>query len=228
MFWKEPEGIELHNGVSNKNMEFPAYDLSKKETGIDLYFSNEGDVIIVGTVDNNYIYWLSVTKTEDTKLNEEIFNHVASVEWCRVSRLSRTLKVKGIEYEELAGYYRVQLKRSHEKGMAWKTPFGHYYGEKQRKRNGSFFAKDVKGFVTEINKRCELRECGGRYAEILKNYTEILREATTYDYTVQQLEKLLKAEDYLCLSRRDNVREPYLECCAKCSELYNQYMTEAR
>ena len=228
MFWKEPEGIELHNGVSNRNMEFPAYDLTKKETGIDLYFNNEGDVIIVGVVDSTYIYWLSVTRTEDVKLNEQIFNHVANEDWCRVSRMPRTLEVKGLSHKDLAKFYRVHLKRSHLDGMAWETPFGHFYGTKQLKRNGGFFAKDVKGFVTEINKRCELRECDGRYADILKVYAETLQTATDYDYTVQQLEKLLKAEDYLCLSRRDNVRETYLECCTRCSELYGRYMTQAR
>ncbi len=221
------EELQQYNAVSKKNFVFPQYDLTKKETGMTLYFNSEGEVIIVGTVDN-YIFWLSVTKTEDMALNEEIFNRIDSGKLVRVSYLHKVLAEKNMTFGDLEKYYMVRLKRSHEQNMAWETPFGHYYGKDQAERNGSFFARDVKGFVNEVNKWCEVRECGGMYADILKSYADTLNKATEYDTTVQTLQNLLKAEDYLCISEREEVRRLYVECCARCSELYNRYMTEEK
>lgn len=221
------EELQEYNAVSKKNFVFPEYDLRKKETGMTLYFNSEGDVIIAGTVDN-YVFWLSVTRTEDMALNEEIFKRIDGGKLVRVSWLHKALRALDLAYEDLAGYYMVHLKRSQKEGMAWETPFGHYYGIDQAERNGSFFAKDVKGFVSEVNKRCEVRECGGRYADILKSYADMLNKAEEYDTTVQTIQNLLNAEDYLCISEREEVRRLYVECCARCSALYNRYMTEAR
>lgn len=228
-YWKAPppQGIEVHNGVGWKNLEIPAYDTTKMEKSINLYFNNEGDVIIEGKV-GNYTFWLSVTKTEDMELNEEIFNHIANEEHEYVTQFRTALAAKNIAPGDLVNYYEVHLKRSKVEGMEWETPFGHFYGTKQIQRNGWFFARNVKSFVEETNKQCELRECDGKYVQVLEEYARLLRNATEYDYTVQALEKLLKAEGYLCLSRRDKVRTLYLECCTKCGELYGQYMTQAR
>ncbi|MBP3567679.1 MAG: hypothetical protein J6K04_00795 [Lachnospiraceae bacterium] len=228
-YWKAPpvQGIELHNGVGRKNLVFPHRDITKMEKRITLYFNNDGDVIIVGTVEN-YTFWLSVTKTEDLELNEEIFNHVANDEPQYVTQFPRALEAKEMVLADLVNYYMVHLNRSKIKGMEWETPFGNYYGTEQIKRNGWFFARNVKSFVEEINKQCELRECGGMYEKILEEYAKVLQAATEYDYTVQNLEKVLKAEAYLCLSRRESVRKLYLECSIKCGELYGQYMTKAR
>ena len=134
------EGLEQYNAVNKENFVFPQYDLTKKETGITLYFNSEGDVIIVGRVDH-YIFWLSVTKTEDVIKNEQIFKRIAEEPLGRVSYLHRVLPQQGLTYEELETYYQVHLKRSHEPNIAWETPFGHSYGKKQTKRNGGAFIR---------------------------------------------------------------------------------------
>ena len=223
-----PEIIEQYNLVNQKNFVTPNYDISHRETYITLYFNNAGDVIIVGNVDNNYIYWLSVTKTEDTELNEKIFNHVANDGITMVSQMYKALEVGNLRYSDLKAYYTVRLSRAHTHGMAWKTPFGHYYGENQTERNGGFFARDVKHFVKDVHQRCELRECGGRYEAVLEGYLEYLKSEEGYSSKARTLHDLLATEDYLCISPCEKVRQLYMECCKICSELYNQYMTAAR
>ncbi len=222
-----PQGVEVHNAVTYKNLEIPSYDTTKVQRSIHLYFNNDGDVIIEGRV-KTYTFWLSVTKTDELELNEEIFNHIANEDYNYVTQFHTALAAKNLKPADLVNYYMVSLTRSKVKDMEWETPFGNYYGTKQIKRNGWFFARDVKAFSGETNKLCELRECDGKYEMVLEDYAQALRNASEYDYTVQALEKLLKQEEYLCLSRRENVRALYLECCRKCAELYGQYMTQAR
>ena len=220
--------IEQYNMVKISNAANPRYDISSVETYITLYFNNFGDVIIIGNVDNNYIYWLSVTKTEDMELNEQIFNHVANDCVINVAHEYKVLKQANIKYDELKDYYSVRLTRVHTHNMAWKTPFGHYYGKDNVEKNGYFFARDIKGFVDSVHVRCELREAGGRYEAVLEEYETMLSAADTYDYRVRTLDELLKAESYLTISLNENVRKSYKKCCEMCSNLYNAYMTAAR
>lgn len=220
--------IEQYNMVNDGNAAYPRYDISGRETYITLYFNNFGDVIIVGNVDNNYIYWLSVTKTEDVELNEKIFNHVANDGVINVTQQYKALKQADIRQEKLKDYYSVRLSRVYAHNMAWQTPFGHYYGKDNIDKNGYFFARDVKGFVNSVHVRCELREADGRYEAVLKEYEVFLSEADTYDYRVRMLDELLKSESYLCLSFNENVRGLYSKCCEMCGSLYNKYMTAAR
>lgn len=221
------EELQQYNAVSKKNFVFPQYDLRKKEIGMTLYFNCQGDVVIAGTVDK-YIFWLSVTRTDDMELNEQIFHRIDSGLLGRVSYVHRALPETNITWEEFEKYYMVHLKRSHIPDMDWETPFGHYYGKDQKEQNGLFFARDLKGFVSEVHKRCKVRECGGMYVDVLKSYANTLNGATEYDNTVQLLQTLLEAEDYLCISAEEEVRRLYTECCARCNELYNLYMTNAR
>ena len=224
-----PNEMEQYNMINWNNAIIPTYNLTKNETSISLYVNNTGDLIISGNVEEtDYIFWLSFTKTDDLEMNERIFNHIANDEMERVSRMYKVLAHHEIPYAVLEEYYMVSLRKSGNKEMAWETPFGHCYGKSQIERNGHFFAKDVKNFVKEVHKRCELRECGGRYEEILRGYIELLENAETYTPDVRKLEALLKAEDYLCISETETVRTLYKKCCKRCSELYNHYMSLAR
>ena len=54
--------ITILNLVNQNTQVIPNYDLSGRETSISIYFNNDNDVIIVGEVDPNYIYWASTTK----------------------------------------------------------------------------------------------------------------------------------------------------------------------
>lgn len=220
--------IEEYNRVSMKNSIIPTYDVTKYETFIDLYFNHEGEVMIVGNIEGtDYIFWLSITKTDDVEMNEKIFHHIAYGEMERISQLYRVLEQQRISETLPENCYRIRLTRVRGSELEWETPFGHSYG-KQIEKNGELFAKDVKHFMEHVQKRCKLRECDGKYENVLKSYAELLRQAETYTSEVKWLEELLEAESYLSISGTESVRRLYLECCSRCSELCNRDRSEVR
>lgn len=213
--------IEEYNRVSMKNSIIPTYDVTKNETFIDLYFNHEGEVMTVGNIQGtDYIFWLSITKTDDTEINEKIFYHIAYDEMERISQLYRVLEQQKITETAPENCYRIRLTRVRGSELEWETPFGHNYG-KQIEKNGVQFANDVKHFMEYAQNRCKLRECDGKYMDVLKRYTEILRQADSYTLEVKWLEELLKAESYLSISGTESIRRLYLECCDHCSK-FNQ------
>lgn len=219
--------MEQYNMVTRKNSIIPMNDLTKLEKGITLYFNREGDLIIAGTlVGTDLIFWLSFTKTEDRERNEAIFNHIANDELERASYLHKVLEQNEIPYAVLEEYYAVYLKCAGNEEMAWETPFGHFYEKGQIENNGMFFAKDVAEFVQMMQKRCEIRECNGRYEELLKEYYAFLQAEEEYTLNVKTLWNLLEEEEYLRISSEETVRNIYKECRKRCSTLYNEYVTK--
>ena len=216
-----PNEMEKYNLVSMKNSIIPTYDVTKYETAISLYFNHAGEVMIVGEIDGtDYIFWMTITKTDDVEWNEKIFNYITSGAMERVSQLYRVLEQQKLPSGVLDHGYRIRLTRAKDERLEWETPFGHAYG-KQTEQNGRIFAQDVRSFMQNVQKRCELRECGGAYAEVLKSYAEFLKQKETYSSEVKWLEELLAAELYLSISKTERIRRLYQECCNRCSELYH-------
>ena len=214
---------EQYNMVTGSNSIIPTYDLSKNETSITLYFNNVGDLIIVGNmVGCNYIFWMSFSRTEDKKRNEEIFNHIANDEPERVSYLDRVLEHNKIPYDTLSEFYKVHLTRVYDGECLWKTPFGHDYAKIGKEQNGSVFSDDVSRFLKEVAEWCEIRECGGNYEKILKEYELFLEKQEKYNSNVKKIEELLASEEYLCISPDENVRNIYKRCRKKCCDLHNR------
>ncbi|MFQ9085296.1 MAG: hypothetical protein ACLR6H_00325 [Roseburia sp.] len=55
----------IKNYVNQKSRQNVSYTINSDHRQIDLYFTRDRRVIIVGTADNNYIFWLSVSACED-------------------------------------------------------------------------------------------------------------------------------------------------------------------
>jgi len=215
------------NLVNQQTQVTPNYDLSGSETSIILYFNNEDDLVILGQADNNYIFWASRSKTYEKDKNEAIFNYTANEPFGVVSQRYMV----GINYGDLKRYYRADLKRSKENGMAWKTPFGHYYGLKQVNDNGRYFAQDVESFVRKLHRRCNYREANGAYEAMLDFWLgEISRiedDALRYP-SIELLVEMIKEESYLILSLNEPIREKYLLLLKKSDDMYNRYMSIVR
>ena len=214
----------------NKGTEVkPNYDISEKEPSITLYFDNDNDVIIVGTVDPNYICWASRTKTNEKEINEAIFNHIANEKFTLVSQ---PYYIGLLDYDDLKLCYRTDLIRlTEDKDMAWKTPFGHYYGKSQIQYNGRFFAGDVVVFLKILHRRCNFREADGAYESMLDFWLSELSIGETdalYYPSLEPLFDMIKSEGYLILSQRAAIREKYLILCKKMSNIYGRYMDIAR
>lgn len=227
---KQMEQIESYNLVCKENAVVPHYKLAQQIAYIKLYFTLTGEVFIVGAVDNNYIGWLSVTKTDDTEINERIFNHIANHGYEYVSHQYDVLKSKGFDCDLLENAYTTRLIRGNREKVAWETPFGCYYGQDQLQYNGRFFANAVDRFCDKLRKRCEIREMKEAYKPVLQKYIPYISAINPmrYDVDIKPLAELLENESYLLLSPHKDIRELYIQCRNLCRSKYNAYMTAVR
>ena len=220
--------ISALNMVNHNTKVTPNYDLSGRETSIDLCFNNDGDIFIIGVVDNNYIHWASLTKTYEKEKNEAIFNHIANDPFTIVS----TIYNSGVPaYYSMKDYYRAKMLRPAEIDRAWTTPFGHGYGTSQIENNGRYFADDVEVFLNKLHRRCYFREAGGAYEAMLDFWlAKVLEGESDYSHyrRIEPLAHMIEQESYLRVSESERIREKYILLCDKLSAAYNRYMDVER
>ena len=220
------------NQVNASNAVLPGYRPDPRQQKIEFYLSMDGKVIIVGVLDNNYIYWLSVTSVGEKEINAAIFDSIANEDYTYVTTLNNALQEAGYSYEMLKGMYHGCLFRTGEPGMEWRTPFGHYYGSDQIEENGQFFAQDLFLLPNVLKKKCEAREARGAYVDVMKTYAKLLKVRTGNPYrdydAARHIIDIIQEETYLKFSENSEVKSLYEELCELSSSLYNAYMTMAR
>lgn len=221
----------IKNYVNQKNWQNVSYTINPDHRQIELYITRDRKVIVVGTADNNYIFWLSVSACEDEAATGEAFNQITRQEWDTHTALYLALEEAGFDYEDLAWMYHDRIVQSKQPGMAWSTPFGHCYGTDDAD-NGKFFAHDIAGFPDILETKCRIRAADGLYFPVLKEYLRILEDGDDPLYymspDVRAISGILKQEQYLILSGDIKVREYYHAAKKKEAELYNRYMTAVR
>ncbi len=221
----------IKNYVNQKNWQNVSYTINPDHRQIELYITRDRKVIVVGTADNNYIFWLSVSACEDEAATGEAFDQITRQEWDTHTALYLALKEAGFDYEDLAWMYHDRIVQSKQPGMAWSTPFGHCYGTDDAD-NGKFFAHDIAGFPDILETKCRIRAADGLYFPVLKEYLRILEDGDDPLYymspDVRAIHEILKQEQYLILAEDIKVREYYHAAAKKEAELYNRYMTAVR
>ena len=202
--------VMIKNYVNQKNRQNVSYTINPDHRQINLYFTRDRRVIIVGTADNNYI-----TRRK----------------WDTYTALYLALEEAGFDYEDLEWMYHDRIAQSKQPGMAWSTPFGHCYGTDDAD-NGKFFAHDIAGFPDILETKCRIRAADGLYFPVLKEYLRILEDGDDPLYymspDVRAIHEILKQEQYLILAEDIKVREYYHAAAKKEAELYNRYMTAVR
>lgn len=220
------------NQVNVSNAVEPNYTPKNMDQKIELYFSLDEKIIIVGSADNNYIYWLSHTSVQDKETNAAIFNYVANTPYKILTYLYKALQNTEITYESFQKMYHTYLSRTYEPNMEWKTPFGHYYGSSQIKNNGKFFANDLVSLPAKLREQCKAREADGKYIHVLQWYQELLNKRSNDEiadyYAAKPIIDILQMEKYLMFSQDVSVRNLYNDLYSQCSSLYNAYMTKVR
>ena len=93
--------VMIKNYVNQKNRQNVSYTINPDHRQIDLYFTRDRRVIIVGTADNNYIFWLSVSACEDEAANGEAFDQITRQKWDTHTALYLVLEEAGFDYEDL-------------------------------------------------------------------------------------------------------------------------------
>lgn len=220
--------IEKMNQVNKSTHVVPNYNISRKKVHAEFYISPDRKLLMIGRIDNNYIFWLSMSTLEEKEKNAKIFNTIVNNSHYYVSTLA---KVLGKQYEEVKGWMKGELRRTSVGGMLWQTPFGHFYGMENQEEHGRCFANDIYDYFDTQQELCNIRIANGAYEEILVSYLEILqKEDSDYMYYEQMkpLISILEQERYLILCPEEKIRNLYFECLKQVEALYNAYMTVVR
>ena len=225
------QNIEELNLVTDKLAVKPNYDFGNRVTYIEAYFNDKGQILIVGVVDNNYIYWASLTDSSDVEMNGYIFDYISVGRIKKTCSISKAVESVGLHYQEVKRWVKICLTRKAEDRMSWNTPFGASFVSSQVKHNGQFFAKHVAYYMTGIREKCRLREADGAYEQVLDYYLAVMNEDdgdSNYYFKVKNLINIMESEDYLYGSENPEIRRKYISLREYGEKLYNRYMSAAR
>lgn len=221
--------MKKYNLVDKSNCINPNYDISNKEISINIYVSHEREVCIVGTIDNNYIGWASITRIEDREENMAILKEISREKFDYISNLYNAL---GSRYDEVLNWHRFSIYRKLHpdgKNLYYSQASNVYLGDEE-KYLAKFMVGEISSFYSKELSKCKFRLLDDSYLRILEGYLELLKLDKSYDYYVEMkpLIGILENESYLRLCPDDGVRKLYLECTGEASGLYNRYMSAVR
>lgn len=203
---KEKMDLLEYNLVNNKTSIKPNYKTKIWEmSSIKAYIDLNGKIIIIGEIDNNYIYWLSITNINDTLLNEKICDFVSKGEYDLVSNKSTVLNYNNIDYYSFKEMYCINISK--------------LYGNDNIKS----FPKDAICIIDSLQKKC--LEYGELNAiNFLNNLYKDISKTAPLDYSYSFKEKLEQV-DFLKMSANKDIRDLYNKCCLKEISLYRIYMS---
>ena len=211
------------NLVSYYGSVKPGYtqDLSSKRVVDFIYLPDDEKVVLLGSMDGSYPYWVSETDIGDIETNTAIVESMLHDDFSSFTGSSGEL------YRKIEYYYRRRILVS---GNDVKTPFGHGYSKEQPQYWSKYIAQDICYYHKRLKKLCEERELGGRYLEFLRSYLKKLEAETASDPVKDYENKkilmdLIGSEDYLLLSDNRDIRDAYIQIRKLIGELYNTYMS---
>ena len=179
----------------------PNYMPDPRDRLIKAYYGNDNDVIIVGVADNCYIYWFSITKTDDGETNRMI------LEWlnlCIPTKFGHgyiAVKKTQYTYEQIKSFYCADIKNADEiiqKRVAANA----------RSKAEGLTIKQMKSYIKKLSKRS---------ADPVLDYEKN-----------EQLIQWIQSQTFLRCSDDTVERELYNELYELCSSIYNAYMTAVR
>ncbi|MED4635839.1 hypothetical protein P9443_23530 [Peribacillus frigoritolerans] len=221
--------IEKYNLVNQKNCKKPNYKIDDKEIYFDIYVSPDKEVCIIGSLDNNYICWTSITILDESDLIVTIIDYILKRKPVMVSSISCAL---GFRYEKVMKWHKFRISKKLYSDGEYR-----YYSQASPAYLGDNEMYLAKYMLGEINRfyylelsKCKYRLMDSYYFKILEGYKKLLKQKENHEYyyEMKPLISLLKSESYLKLSPNEEIRNIYLDCMKECSNLYNRYMSSVR
>lgn len=223
---KDEKDVSCLNLVSRYGLVKPGYrqDLSSKRIIDFAYLPDDEKVVLLGSMDGSYPYWISETDIGDIKTNTAI------VETMLREDFSSFTGMGGEIHRKLKNCYRRRILVS---GNDVSTPFDHGYAKEQPQYWSRFIAGDICYYHKRLRKLCRERELDGRYLEFLQAYLNKLETVTDSDPVKEYESKkilmdLIRSEDYLLVSDNRDIRHIYIRIRDVISELYDAYMSIVR
>ena len=218
--------ISYLNLVSRYESVKPGYrqDLSVNRVIEFVYLPDEEKVVLLGSMDGAYPYWISETDINDIETNTAVVESILHDDFSSFTALNGEL------FRKLNDCYKRRILVSGDKVS---TPFGHGYAKDQPEYWSKFIAGDICSYYDRLKKLCTERELDGRYIEFLQAYLNKLETATTSDPVKEYENKkilmdLIRSEDYLLVSDNREIRDTYIQIRKVISEMYNSYMSIVR
>ncbi|WP_459129623.1 hypothetical protein [Guggenheimella bovis] len=215
------------NLVTKQHTIKPNYkqDLSIQRV-IDFYYLENDMVLLEGSMDGQFPYWISITAVDDTKTNAEILERVLFDEFTIFTTFLPEVS------EKKSGCYHRRIMIQHGE---IETPFNKRYlsDPRERKRWGHYLAEDIKRHDIELKDLCKWREMDGKYLDVLKEYLTILESDKETDPVRKyqknlSLIKIMEYEDYLYRSQNQRILSTYQRIREVTKYLYNRYMDVVR
>ena len=75
--------LEKYNWGNKHNCKKPNYKVDDKEIYFDIYVSSDKEVCIIGSLDNNYICWASITSLDESDLIVSMIDYILKREPAR-------------------------------------------------------------------------------------------------------------------------------------------------
>ena len=223
---KEERDVSHLNQVSNYKLIKPNFkqELSNKRVIEFAYLPEEEKVVLIGSTDGYYPFWISETGVNDMETNTAIIESMLHDDFSSFAQMD------GEIYSKLKDCYRRRITIS---GEDVSTPFGHGYAKHQPEYWGKFVAGDICSYYKRLKDLCKERELDGRYLEFLQAYLKKLEAEMSpdpvKDYESKKiLMDLIKTEDYLYLSDNKDIRDTYIRIRDVIGDLYNTYMSIVR
>ena len=223
---KEEKDISYLNLVTRDKLVKPGYeqDLSSRRTIEFAYLPDNEKVVLLGSMDGSYPYWISETDISDIETNTAIVESMLRKDF------SAFTGIYGEVSRKLKDCYRRRIRIL---GNDVNTPFGHGYAKEQPQYWSRFIAGDICSYYKRLKELCGERELEGRYLEFLQAYLKKLETETTSDPVKDYESKkilmdLVGTEDYLLLSDNRDIRDTYIRIRDVISDLYNTYMSIVR
>ncbi len=182
----------------------PNYWPNQKFRCIHAHYAENNDVIIVGFADNNYIFWLSVTKMDDYETNHLIVEYLSMIEPAEFGSGSAALDKTQYTYEQFRWLYYTTITSAED--------ITELYQQAKSKSGGT--REDQNKIISKLQKYMSaLSKYGNPVENYHKNY-DIFRDIWSLKY--------------LRCSDNPKIRELFHQLELLSSGIYNTYMTECR
>jgi len=182
--------IKAYNKI--KKFEKPNYKVNTSTRDIVVSFFHDGKLGITAYVDNNYIYWHSVTTVKNDKINTEIFNHICNKDYDFSMGYGSSYDYKQSYKKVIGNHYEVHFDLNIEKMEVTSLSaegYSHKYSDSwvhngdviippgNSSNWGKFFVNDIRSIFNFTKEKCKFRELDGKYLQTLKHYRRMLTEA---------------------------------------------------
>ncbi len=203
--------IADYNLIKDAGNVVPNYEPEPRNRAMYYFFDESDYVIIWAEHDNNYHYWTSRTKIDDTSINDAILCHIKG-------------STDGKILTKWDDYGMPDIK--------WHNLFNKYHRFYFLDGSFSLTAADIKADHLLIKEKCSSFVSDSKNLEYLNSALELLSERTgdpvkDYKGAIGLIEEM-KALDFLTCSDNTDFRNLYSKIQGQCGSLYGEAMTIMR